>query len=124
MKTTMYQLIGNERKLFYRDPNTHLTFRQEFLSKSDKKKDDDGALYVDDNVMAFTILSKSKRRMGILYIEVNQDDFSAEARVILMKSFFKDSFAKKRILNSFLSMKTAYSLCDSLSGYAEIEARS
>ena len=73
--------------------------------------------------MSFTILSKSQRRMGILYLEVNQDDFSAEARVILMKSFFKDAFAKKRILNSFLSMKTAYSLCDSLNGYAEIEAK-
>ena len=49
---------------------------------------------------------------------------STNARGWVMKSFFRDSFVKKRILNSFLAMKLEYSLCDSVSGYAEIEARS
>lgn len=49
---------------------------------------------------------------------------STNARGGVMKSFFRDSFVKKRILNSFLAMKSEYSLCDSVSGYAEIEARS
>ena len=124
MKTTMYQVIGNERKLVYKDKNTHVTFLQEFLPESTRKKDDDGILYVDDSLMVFAILSKAKSKMGTLYLEVDQNDFSAEARTVLIKSFFRDSFVKKRILNSFLAMKLEYSLCDSVSGYAEIEARS
>ena len=49
---------------------------------------------------------------------------STNARGLVMKSFFRDSFVKKRILNSFLAMKSEYSLCDSVSEYAEIEAKS
>lgn len=121
MKKEMYQTIGDERKLVYKDESTKITFRQEFLARSARLQDDDGKIYVEDPLIVFTILSKSGKEMGKLFVDVDQKNFSAEVRTILLRSFFRDSYAKRRILNAFLSMKSEYLICDSVNGYADME---
>ena len=118
--SAMYQVIGNERRLIYKDKDNHITFKQKFFSDSKKLEDDDQILYVDDPKMQFLIFSKSGRQMGVLYLQVDED-IAAEVTVMLPKKFFHDSIAKKRIHEAFNNMKEAYAICDSVEDYVEEE---